>query len=96
MAKLDVLPEQWIIDYFKGTIDFYEWNGIPCCRKWPYHPPRVPSEAEKHNQDQFALACQLVHLLPPYIIFHYKRVAAHYRCSWRDIFIRTWMKGHRG
>lgn len=96
MAVLKVLPEQWIIDYFKGTIDFYEWNGIPVARKWPYHPPRERSEAELHNLQLFKLACELVHQLPPYVQSHYVRVSKYYRCSWRDLFIRIWMKGHRG
>lgn len=96
MAKLLVLPEQWIIDKYKGLIDFYEWNGIPCARKWPVHPPRTPTEAEQHNQDQFKLAHELKHQLPPYIVFHLRRVAAHYKITWFDLFFRTWMKGHRG
>lgn len=96
MAKLDVMPEQWIIDYYKGTIDFYEWNGIPCCRKWPVHRPRIRSEAELTNQQEFARATHLWNLLPAFIRAQHYRVAAHYRCTPRDIFIRIWFRGHRG
>ena len=38
MARLNALPSLEVIDTLKGTLDYYYWKGIPCCRKWPKIP----------------------------------------------------------
>jgi len=54
MAKLLALPEQKIIQQFKGVVDFYEWKGIPVARKWPYTPRSHLSAGTRAQWADFA------------------------------------------
>lgn len=93
MAKLLNLPNQGIIDGFKGVVDFYMWKGIPCARMWPHWPPREPTPREKANQDLFAYAVHLYNILPLEVIQAYRRMAVGTKYTCRDLFIRSFLRG---
>ncbi len=87
------MPQQEEISAFKGLVDYYEWKGIPCARMWPTWPKRVPYPAEKANQDDFTYAVKQATLASDYIKDRYKALAAGTPWTWRDLFIRGYMKG---
>ena len=87
------MPEQAIVDEYKGLIDFYYWNGIPCARKWPVHKPRIPTERERAAQIAFTEAAQMWKQLDPFIKAQYKQMAVGVKASARDIFTRGYLGG---
>jgi len=93
MAKLETLPEKYIIDGFKGTIDFYEWKGIPVARKWPTFQPYPFSEAQKDNQAAFAYINKLYSQLSLSVIVAYTLLAARTTQTPKDYIVRAYMKG---
>ena len=95
MAKLTSMPEQAVIDAFKGYVDFYFWKGIPCARAWPYWPPRDPTPAEKANQDEFAYIVKLYNSIPANIIDRYRVLAVGTQYTCRDLFIKAFLVGIR-
>lgn len=38
MAKIYAMPSLAIVKGLKGKLDFYEWKGVACVRKWPRTP----------------------------------------------------------
>lgn len=95
MVKLAALPEQAIIDEFKGYIDFYYWKGIPCARSWPHWPPREPTPAEKANQDEFAYVVKLYNTISAEIKESYVFTASGTQYTCRDLFIKAFLVGIR-
>ncbi|MBA7537481.1 hypothetical protein ES705_29750 [subsurface metagenome] len=93
MAKLTQMPHQAIIDGFKGKVDFYEWRGIPCARKWPVWKPRISTPAEKSNQDDFAYINKLAGTLPVDVIDGFKLLAVSTPFTWKDLLVRGYMRG---
>jgi len=87
------MPQQEEIAAFKGLVDFYEWKGIHCARKWPTWPAREPHPDEKANQDDFAYAVKNIASMSDYIIDRYKALAVSTPWTWRDLAIRGYMKG---
>ena len=93
MARLTALPEQAIIDGFKGTVDFYYNNGIPCARKWPHWAKRKPYPAERANQEAFAYAAKMWKDLPEYLKLLYIDMSAGGRFSGFDVYMKCYMCG---
>lgn len=93
MARLLKLPEQAIIDGFKGAIDFYVYKGIPCARKWPHWKPRQPTPAERANQEAFAYINKLAGSLPKATIDAFKAMAQGTPLTWKDLLVRGYMRG---
>lgn len=93
MAVLKVMPEQAIVDGFKGKIDFYLYKGIPVARKWPVWTRREPYPAERANQDDFRYCNQLYHTLQHFIQLQYQRMAQGTRLTAKDWFVKAYMKG---
>ncbi len=93
MARLRVLPHQDIIDGFKGKIDFYIWKGIPCARKWPVWRPRAPTPEEKANQDDFTRINQAAIGMPVEFIDAYRTLAQGTPFTWKDLMVRSFMRG---
>jgi len=93
MAKLERLPEKYIIDGFKGTIDFYEWKGIAVARKWPVFQPYPFSDAQKANQAAFAYINKLYSHLSISVIVGYTLLAARTTQTPKDYIVRAYMKG---
>lgn len=93
MAKLRVLPSQAIIDGFKGNIDFYEWRGIPCVRKWPRKAdPRGIPEVEAHWA-AWSYAAKLWSLLSPDVQAAYNSQSSSGGLSGRDLMTRGFLAG---
>lgn len=93
MAKITAMPNQAIIDGFKGTIDFYLYMGIPCARKWPVWRPREPHPDERVNQDDFTRINQAASSLPLEFITAYKAMAQGTPFTWKDFMVRSFMRG---
>lgn len=93
MVRLAKLPEQAIIDGFKGKVDFYLCKGIPCARKWPVWKTREPTPEERKAQEAFAYVNHMAANLPPYVIEQYRRMAAGLSYSWKDFLVRGYLSG---
>lgn len=93
MARIDILPEQSIIDGYKGKLDFYVHKGQPCVRSWPRYTPRQPYPLEKANQQAFAYINKLWTTIPPFIRQQYQRMAIGTDFRAQDIFVRGYMHG---
>ena len=93
MAVLDALPEQSIIDGFKGTVDYYVCRGIPCARSWPRRPrlPRAPGVEAGYAA--FTYAARAWTSLSPQVQDAYRTMAHGGRMSGRDLFARSYIKG---
>ena len=93
MATLDVAPTQAIIDGFKGKLDFYQWKGIWCVRKWPVYKPRQPHEVENLNQQSFAYINKLWGTIPPAIQDLYRAMAVGTPFTGKDLYVKAYMGG---
>lgn len=93
MAVLKVLPSQDIIDGFKGNIDFYLWKGIPVCRKWPVWKTRASTPTEKANQDDFSRINKAAIGMPVEFIEAYKELCQGTPLTWKDLMVRSFMRG---
>ncbi len=93
MARLTKMPSQAIIDGFKGVIDFYLWMGIPVARKWPVYKVRQPHYEEWLNQQDFKRINQAAPFLPVKIITAYEQLAQGTPFTWKDLLVRTFMRG---
>jgi len=91
MAILDALPSQWVIDKYKGIIDFYLWKGIPVARKWPHIPPYQRTPEELATQQALRYIMSLLPHIEPTVLALYKRMAHGYYLSWRDYLIRHYL-----
>ena len=93
MARLTQLPEQAIIDGFKGTIDYYVHEGIPCARKWPTSPGHRRAPDVEAQWPIFTKASQLYSQLSPEVVEAYRQLAESTRLSSRDWFMRGYISG---
>lgn len=93
VAKVTAKPHQHIVDWFKGTLDYYEWMGIVCVRKWPHWPKRKPTPAEKDAQDTFAYITRAWRDLDPYIKERCHFTARGTNYTPRDMFTRLYLRG---
>lgn len=93
MATLKQMPHQSIIDGFKGVLDFYEWKGIPCVRKWPVWKPRDPTPPEKVNQDAFSYINKAWKALPANIKTAWNDMARQTSLTGKDHYVRAYMTG---
>lgn len=93
MVVLARLPEQAIIDGFKGTVDFYMYKDTACARSWPHYYPRTPTAPERANQDAFAYINRVARDLPPYILDQFKRMAQSTPFTWKDLLVRSYIRG---
>jgi len=85
MAKLTALPEQAIISGFKGTIDFYEYMGIPCARKWPRSPGHARAPAVEAQWPVFTDAVHSWDTLSQDVKDAYNSMASATGLSGRDL-----------
>lgn len=93
MAKLTHLPSRNIIDGLKGKIDFYVYMDIPCARKWPVWRTRESYPLEKANQDDFSTITKAAINMPLEFLDAYKKMAQGTPFTWKDLMIRTFMRG---
>jgi len=102
MAKLTALPEQWIIDGLKKTLDFYEIRlnpdlskGIPCCRTWPIYRPERRTAASKDATRYFAYINSMASTMPENIVNAYKNTLAGSHLTWKDMMVRMYLDGSK-
>lgn len=93
MVRLATLPNKAIIDGFKGVIDFYQWKGIACARRWPRWKPRTPTPIEATNQQHFAYINRLWSSLPANLKDAYNAMAAPSVYTGKDVLVIAYMKG---
>ena len=95
MAKLASMPQQAIVDAFKGTVDFYYYRGTPCARMWPTWHKRLPYPNEQANQNVFTYAARSWLELPEYVKLLFQDMAAGIGLNRRDLFMRCYLNGNR-
>lgn len=93
MAKPDKMPNQAIIDGFKGVLDFYYWKRIAVARRWPRYFARQPTPAEATNQNDFAYINKLYRTLPSTIIDALTNQALGTTQTPKDYLVRAYLKG---
>lgn len=91
MAKISEMPNQEIIDGFKGTLDYYYWMGIPCVRKWPTIPPYPRSPAEIATQTAFTWAASNWKNLTQPVQEAFNYMARNTPLTGKDIFIKSYL-----
>ncbi|MBA7707308.1 hypothetical protein ES703_116178 [subsurface metagenome] len=94
MAKLTALPSLAIIDGFKGKLDFYVHDGVPCVRRWPRSPGRRRAPAVEAQWQAFAYATAHWNSLSPYVQDAYRATAAEMTMTGRDLFIKAFIKDY--
>lgn len=93
MAKLKVLPSLAIISGFKGTLDYYLHDGIPCVRRWPRSPGHHRAPAVEAQWSAFAYATQSWDKLDDETQNTYREMAAGTNYSGRDLFTKGYLTG---
>ncbi len=93
MAKLTELPSEAIISGFKGTLDYYLWNGIAVCRKWPRSPGRSRSPAVEAQWPAFTFAAKEWKNLSKVVQDAYHKLATGSGLSGRDMQVRAYLTG---
>ncbi len=91
MAKIKKLPGLAVISGFKGTLDFYVWNGIACVRRWPRSPGHRRAPAVEAQWQAFTDAAKLWMQLSPEVKDAYRQMSAGLRLSNRDVFIKLYL-----
>jgi hypothetical protein len=93
MARLTNLPELAIINGFKGVIDFYVHDGIPCARRWPRSPSAPRAPAVQATWQVFKDGVSLWPTLSPAIQAFYNEMAVGTNMTGRDLFMQSYMIG---
>lgn len=91
MAKITKMPSLAIIDGFKGVVDFYIHDGIPCARRWPRSPGLRRAPAVEAQWPAWTWASKNWNSLTPYVQDAYKRMASGTNLSGRDIFQKSYI-----
>ncbi|GAH68349.1 unnamed protein product [marine sediment metagenome] len=94
LAKLTKLPEQAIIDGFKGTLDFYVHDTIPCVRKWPRSPGKRRAPAVEAQWLAFAYASATWNSLSDEVKQAYEETASEVFMTGRDLFTKSFLKDY--
>lgn len=93
MAKLTAIPALSIINGYKGTVDFYVWNGIPCARRWPRSPTGARSAGVQSAWPAFKYAAAVWNDLAPNVKDAYAAMALGTDRTARDMFTSTYYGG---
>ena len=93
MAKLLAMPQQAIIDGFKGSIDFYVYMGIPCARAWPKSPGKARSASVMAQWPTFTYASREWNNLSQAVRDAYIELATNSGLTGRDMFMRAYITG---
>ena len=91
MAKLTSFPAADIISGFKGVVDFYVHDGVPCLRRWPRSPGKKRSPAVEAQWSPFTYASRQWSYLTEDIQYAYNKMASGTGLSGRDMFIRLYL-----
>ncbi len=93
MVKLASPTSKDTIDMLAGVIDFYDYLGIHCARKWPVKKVKEPTLAEKVHHPAFTYINKLAGHLPLKIIDQWRAMAAGTNLTWKDLLVRAYT-GH--
>lgn len=93
MAKLTALPEQAIISGFKGKLDFYVNNGVPCVRAWPRPPLQARTASVQAQWPAFSYASKEWSNLSLVVQNAYRHLASSSGLSGRDMQVRAYLTG---
>lgn len=89
MATLDKMPSQDVIGILAGIIDFYEWKGIPCARRWPRKPKMPRSPAVQQSAYWFGYFATQFSDTPTNIIDRATELSEGTAWTWRDLRYRA-------
>jgi len=93
MARLVILPNQGIIDGFKGTVDFYLWKGVPCARAWPRKPTKQRSAKVQQTWPAFSYAAKEWLNLTKIVQDAYIKLATNSGLTSREMQVRSYLTG---
>lgn len=93
MAKITHPPALEVVDFFRGTLDFYKWCDLNIVRSWPRWPKRKPYPRELVAQQRFAYITRAWTALDPYLKERYDRTARGTDYTARDLFTRLYLRG---
>ena len=93
MAKLTALPEQAIIDGFKGYVDFYVYMGIPVARAWPKSPGKQRTPAVMAQWPVWTYATREWNQLSGSVQAAYIKLATNSGLTGRDMQMRAYLQG---
>ena len=93
MAKLTALPAYAIISGFKGVIDYYVHDGIPCVRKWPRSPGKTRTPDVEAQWPAFRQAAREWSLLSEAMQAAYYALAQSSGMNGRDLQVRGYLSG---
>lgn len=85
------MPQQAIIDGFRGKLDFYEWRGIPCCRRWPQFKATVWPQAVIESQNVFKVAARGWLEVSSEVRAAYASMSTNSGYSPRDLFVAMYI-----
>ncbi|GAH95299.1 unnamed protein product [marine sediment metagenome] len=85
------MPEQAIIDGFKGTLDFYVHNTIPCVRSWPRSPGKRRAPAVEAQWPLFSWAAKNWDSLSDAMKQAYEETASEVFMTGRDLFTKSFI-----
>ena len=93
MVKIRRFPSEAIISGFKGSLDYYEHNGVACVRTWPRSPGHARSAAVTAQWPLFAYASRSWTALTPALQTLYNHQATGTILTGRDLFTRSYLSG---
>lgn len=93
MAVLLALPELAIIKGFKGVVDFYIHDGIPCARAWPKSPGRIRSPSVMAQWQAFRYMSREWHNLSQDVKNAYDHMSINSGLNARDMAARAYLSG---
>lgn len=94
MAVLKNLPSLAIINGFKGSIDFYVYNGIPVARRWPCSPGKQRAPAVEAQWPAFSFASKNWNSISPTVQDAYRATVRGTHMSGRDLFVKAYLSDY--
>jgi len=93
MAIITRMVSQDIISGFKGVLDYYVHDGIPCVRTWPRSPGKKRSPEVMSTWPAFTYAVKLYPTLSPFVREAYSKLPGSVGLIPRDWFMRAYLSG---
>jgi len=95
MAKLEAMPQAHIVSGYKGTLDFYVWKGIVCCRSWPVSPGKRRAASVEAQWPVFTDAVRLWPTLTAHVQDAYRTMASGSTLSGRDMMVKMYINAQK-
>jgi len=93
MAKLKEMMGEKVISGFKGELDFYYHDGIPCVRRWPKSPGSRRAPSVQAGWTPFTAAVKAWQTLPASAKLAYGAMVAGTGLRNFDAHMRSYMAG---